>query len=152
MQISPAGLALIKAYEKCRLAPYPDSAGRPTIYWGHLIRPGETFNGTQEEADAILQRDTDFASKAVGATTRGLTQDQFDALCCFCFNVGSEEFLHSTLLKFVQMGAMREAADEFHKWDHQRDPKTHALVEVNGLLKRREAERNLFLGQPWSPP
>lgn len=70
-----------------------------------------------------------------------LTQGQFDALCCFAFNVGLERLKDSTLLRRVKNGDIEGAAQEFLRWDVAQG---HVMP---GLLKRRMAERRLFLGQ-----
>ena len=141
MQLGPRGFALIKSFEQCRLTAYADSAGVPTIGWGHTsptVRLGDTC--TQAQADAWLAADLQTAIKAVVAHTDvPLTQNQFDALVAFTFNVGIGAAMGSTLFKLVNGGHSAEAAGEFVKWDHA------GGQVVEGLLRRREAERELFL-------
>ena len=66
-------------------------------------------------------------------------QHQFDAMVDFTFNVGCSAFRHSTLLKKVNAGDMWGASNEFMKWVYVGKKK------VPGLVRRRTAERNLFL-------
>lgn len=68
-----------------------------------------------------------------------LTQGQFDALVSFAYNVGSRALSTSTLLKKLNAGDIKGAADEFLRWN-----KAGGKV-MNGLTRRREAERALFL-------
>ena len=68
-----------------------------------------------------------------------LTQNEFDALCSFIYNVGSGNFRSSTLLKELNKGNYNNAADELLRWD-----KSGGEV-LAGLSKRRAHERDLFL-------
>jgi GH24 family phage-related lysozyme (muramidase) len=68
-----------------------------------------------------------------------LTQNQFDALVSFTFNLGVGNLQTSTLLKLLNQGLMQEAADQFLRWNKA------GGKEVSGLTRRRIAERNLFL-------
>jgi lysozyme len=136
------GLALIKSFEQCRLAAYLDSVGRPTIGWGHT-GPAVTIDSvcSQADADAWLVQDTLVAQKAVNATVDvAITQNQFDALVSFTFNVGAGSEAHSTLIKMLNSGDPAGAADQFLVWN-----KTDGQINP-GLMRRREAERALFLG------
>lgn len=141
MQLGPNGLALLKSFEKCRLLAYRDMGGVWTVGWGHT-GPNVTAGTvcTQEQADAWLAEDVQAAAKAVTAHTDvPLTQNQFDALVAFTFNVGAGHFLSSTLLRLVNAGRFADAALEFPKWDHV-DGQVSA-----GLAARRAAEQRLFL-------
>ena len=68
-----------------------------------------------------------------------LTQGQFDALVSFTYNLGARSLSTSTLLKKLNAGDYRGAADEFPRWN-----KAGGQV-LAGLTRRREAERSLFL-------
>lgn len=67
------------------------------------------------------------------------TQDEFDALVDFAFNLGIGALAGSTLLKKLNAGDIEGAADEFLKWDHA------GGKVLAGLTKRRQGERALFL-------
>ena len=69
----------------------------------------------------------------------GLTQGQFDALVSFTYNLGARTLSTSTLLRKLNAGDYAGAADEFLRWN-----KAGGKV-LNGLTRRREAERALFL-------
>ncbi|EDV9112271.1 lysozyme, partial [Salmonella enterica subsp. enterica] len=71
--------------------------------------------------------------------TVALNQNQFDALVSFVFNVGRQAFSDSTLLKKLNEGNYRAAADQFTRWVYDNDK------FVQGLYNRRVAERDLFL-------
>lgn len=68
-----------------------------------------------------------------------LTQGQFDALVSFAYNVGSRALSTSTLLKKLNAGDIKDAADEFLRWN-----KAGGKV-MPGLTSRRTAERDVFL-------
>ena len=138
-EIGPRGLALIKEFEGLRLKAYLCPAKVWTIGYGSTgphVTPGLVM--TEAQADALLQRDLDRFEDAVAKAAPGATQNQFDALTSFCFNVGVGALLKSTLLKMHTARNFDAAANEFLKWDKAGG---RALA---GLAKRRKAERNLY--------
>jgi lysozyme len=138
--LAEPGLALLKSFEQCRLSTYRDSAGIPTIGWGHTDAVRMTDTCSQDQADHWLVMDVQAAVNACDANApKNLTQNQFDALVVFTFNVGVGAEAHSTLLAKLKAGDNAGAADEFLKWDHA------GGVVVPGLTRRRQAERALFL-------
>lgn len=141
MITSENGLTLIKEAEGCVLHVYKDVAGLPTIGVGHLIKAGEHFTTiTQAQADALLAQDILPAAACVSrVVTVHLTQNQFDALVSFTFNLGCGALTGSTLLKLLNSGNYAGAADQFLRWN-----KAEGRV-VQGLTTRRETERTLFL-------
>jgi lysozyme len=125
--------------------------GNPwTIAWGHTgtdVFPGLIIQ--QQHADAFLEQDLASAEKDVQQLVKvPLTQGQFDALVSFVYNVGSdidadniaEGLGDSTLLKKLNAGDYAGAAAEFGKWT-----KSGGVI-IGGLVRRRRAERDLFLG------
>lgn len=143
MQVSNNGLELIKRSEGFRGQVYLDVAGFPTIGYGHLLKPGESFsNGiTEQQVAAILASDVQEAEQAVGRLVKvALTQGQFDALVDFCFNLGAGRLAGSTLLRELNAGNHDAAAQQLLAWDHA------AGVVNAGLKARREAELQLWTG------
>lgn len=135
---------LIKAYEGLRLAAYQDSGGKWTIGWGHTgdVSPGMTI--TQHQAEALLALDISTAAQAVSRSVRvALTQAMFDALVSFTFNLGPGRLWDSTLLARINVRDYAGAAKEFARWTKGRHK--GKKVVLSGLVKRREAERELFL-------
>ena len=140
-QINQSGLDLIRAAEGCVLHPYRDGAGKPTIGIGHLILPHEHFGKiSQEQADELLQQDLRNAERSVQQlVTVPLSDNKFAALVSFTFNLGAQNLRNSTLLRDLNAGDYRGAADQFNRWVF-----AGGAVE-QGLVKRRRAERELFL-------
>lgn len=141
MQLSAAGLALLKKSEGFRDRMYLDTAGIPTIGYGHRILASESFpNGVLEsEATELLVRDVLIAEQSVKRLIRvALTQGQFDALVDFVFNLGQGRLAASTLLQDLNIGRYDAAAEQLLRWDHAGDR------EAAGLKARREAEFHLW--------
>lgn len=146
-------IPLIKEFEHSSLTAYQDQGRRWTIGWGRArdVKPGDTCTAAQ--AEAWLLEDAQFFELAVlgcvGKVT--LTNNQLAALTSFCFNVGLgyrgvksgfKELIiggPSTMLVRLRKKDFRAAADEFLRWDKV------GGAPSDGLLRRREAERALFL-------
>ncbi|GAA0690827.1 lysozyme [Dyella sp. SG562] len=141
MHTSALGVALIKQFEGLRTCAYLDAAGIWTIGYGHTgddVRSGFRIDAAQ--ADALLRKDLGTAEEAVRAwVTQPLAQPSFDALVSFVFNVGATAFAGSTLLRKLNEGDMEGAAAEFERWRYA------GGRVLPGLLRRRIAERTLFL-------
>lgn len=142
MDLSDKGLALLKGKEGCRLVPYPDAGGE-SICYGHFLRPQDSWmrtNMNQELCEIILKHDCAWAVKAVNSMVLvPLNQNQFDALVDFVYNVGETHFRQSTLLRLLNEGKYREAAEQLPLWIFSNGSAVTALVD------RRAAERALFL-------
>jgi lysozyme len=140
MSLSADGLMFIQRHEGYSVKVYKDSAGYPTIGYGHLIKSGEDFSKgiTLQQASQLLAQDTKTAVDNVNnKTTVGLTQTQFDALVDFTFNLGGLALAQSTLLKNINCGN-NVPAKNFTDWNHA------GGKVVAGLTKRRMDEFNLF--------
>jgi lysozyme len=143
MQLSTEGLDLVKRSEGFRDRIYRDVAGFPTIGYGHLVRPDESFpiGVTESQAAAILATDVQQAEQAVARLVKvALTQGQFDALVDFCFNLGQGRLAESTLLKELNAGRFEAAAEQLLRWDHA------GAQENAGLKARREVEFEMWMG------
>lgn len=137
---SKDGLHLTEMFEGCKLFSYQDSKGVWTIGYGHTFKVGPGMTCTQEQAEAWLREDVLRAANAVNTLVRiSLEQSEFDALVDFVFNLGIGNFRDSTLLRLINQNALREAADEFPKWD------MCGGQHLAGLRKRRLAEQAEFL-------
>lgn len=143
MKISQRGIDLIKEFEGVRLEAYNDGANIPTIGVGHtkLVSYGDV--ATMEQVDAWLREDLKDAENAVNKNVKvDLQQGQFDALVSLVFNIGGGAFAKSTLLKMLNSGDYFGAADQFLVW------RNAGGKVMKGLVRRREAEREMFLVMP----
>lgn len=141
MKTSDNGIQFIKQFEGFSATAYPDSAGKNTIGFGHLIKDGETFDTiTEDQALALLASDLGWAETVVSRDVLvTINQNQFDALVDFVFNIGSANFRNSHLLAALNDDNFDIAADELLMWDHA------GGAEIAGLERRRKAERELFI-------
>lgn len=139
MVISNNGLNLIKHYEGLRLKAYKCPANVMTIGYGHTKGVKETDEITEGVAENYLREDLKPIENYLNAELI-LTQNQFDALCSFCFNVGLGAFQKSTLLKKIKANAAKhEIYEEITKWRYI------GKQVSQGLLNRRIAEGNLYI-------
>lgn len=100
MDVSPAGLAVIREREGCRLEAYRDSRGIWTIGVGHVPgHPGQTV--TQAEADNLLHQDLAPIIKELNDIGVIKFQCEFDALCSLIFNIGLGAFRGSTVRRML---------------------------------------------------
>lgn len=147
METSKAGLELIKSFEGLRLEAYPDpgTGGEPwTIGYGHTggVKPGTKI--TKENAEQLLKLDLDRFERAVDKLiTVPLTQNEFDALVSFTFNVGEGALEDSTLRKRLNKGEPKATVlkEELPRWN-----KGGSGV-MEGLVRRRAAEVKLATEQ-----
>ena len=163
---------LIKAFEgipdgdpsTVNIDPYLCPADVWTIGWGHAItqdgvqlkgsanraRAKSLFPGgiTRPQAEALLRGDLipRAATVARGAKV-ALNDGQFGALLSLLFNIGAGNLEASTLLRRLNQGNFAAAAEQFLAWDKARVK--GVLTSLPGLLRRRKAERAMFLGEDW---
>jgi lysozyme len=158
MTISEVGIQLIKSFEGCHNSPYRCPAGLWTIGYGHVLYPEQARLKTPERAsyplkpehdrvwdaieiDSLLEKDllrfTNGVRRYCPAAADNMCH--LDAMVSFAFNVGLGNLQSSTLRMKYSRGDYQGAAEEFLKWN-----KAGGKV-LNGLVRRREAERALFL-------
>jgi GH24 family phage-related lysozyme (muramidase) len=145
MRVSESGINLIKQFEGCELTAYQDSVSVWTIGygWTHPVN-GKKIDSSmtidQQTAEQLLKSGVVQYEQGVSQLVNvGINQNQFDALVDFAYNLGVDALKGSTLLKKLNAGDYAGAADEFPKWVNA------GGVRLNGLVKRRNAERELFL-------
>ena len=137
--MNPA-IPLIKEFEGCKLKAYKCPADVWTIGYGHTDGVKEDDEITQQEADRLLASDVELFSTGVQRLVASdINRNQLGALTSFAFNVGLGNLRHSTLLKLVKTEEFTEAADQFARWNKA------AGKVLPGLVRRREAEQQLFL-------
>ncbi len=147
--INQAGLQLVKEFEGLakrlpdgRIAAYLDAVGIPTIGYGHTqdVQLGHMID--VKKAEALLLDDLQIAESGVEDLVKvSLSDNQFSALVSFAFNVGTGALARSTLLKHLNRGDYKGAADQFLRWVRAGGRK------LPGLVRRRQAERKLFLSE-----
>lgn len=145
MNTSQTGINLIKGFEGKRLAAYDDGVGVWTIGYGTIkypngvrVKKGDTCTDTQ--AESYLKNDLVKFESAINRLVKvPLNQNQFDALSSFTYNLGETNLSKSTLLKKLNAKDYAGAADQFLVWNRA------GGKVLTGLVRRREAERNLFL-------
>ena len=148
MKTGERGLALIKEFEGCKLSAYQCPAGIWTIgigstYYGDgtPVTKNRTLP-TEKAAIALLAATIGQYEKAVNAMGVELTQNEFDALVCLCYNIGAGNFLKSTLVKMLKAGDDKaEIAQQFLRWNKA------GGKPLAGLTRRRNAEAELFLSE-----
>lgn len=154
LTISQKGIDLIKEFEglhdgnkkTATIEPMLDPIGIPTIGWGSTtyedgrrVKMGDP-GITLEQAESLLVHHLQVAEATVRSLVKvPLNQNQFDALVSFVYNLGAGNFGSSTLLKKINSGCFSCAAKEFGRWNRA------GGKVLNGLTKRREKERSLFM-------
>ena len=162
MHFSNNGIAVLKQLEGCvkqngKHVVYDDQTGKPvapneplphgaTIGYGHLIKSGERFaDGISENAaTSLLRTDITTAEFVVqNCINVPITQNQFDALVIFAYNIGAKNFINSTVVKYINNPDFRNAIyptleSAWHAWNKSNGR------EMSGLRRRRDAELKLF--------
>ena len=141
MRTSQKCVSLIKSFEGLRLKSYQDSAGVWTIGYGATRGVTAGMIITKEQAERMLINDIGrFEPEIERLVKVSLSQDQWDALMSFTYNLGAQKLGSSTLLKLLNAANYNGAAEQFSRWN-----KAGGQV-LSGLVKRRAAERVMFLG------
>ena len=145
MTSSKAAVDLIKQFEGLRLEAYLCPAHVWTIGWGHTAGVQAGTRITEERAEELLRQDMEQVEAGLATVIRvPLTQGQHDALVSLCFNLrGGAQGLPSIAPRLVaklRAGDTAGAADELLDID-----RANGKV-LPGLVRRREAERALFVG------
>lgn len=136
MKTSQRGLILLENREGKRNKAYLDSKGIPTIGVGHTSP--EVYIGlvwTDQQIMDALADDVKTAEDCINKYVKvPLTQNQFDALVSFIFNIGVAAFIHSTLLKDLNTGNYKQADKDFEMW--------HIPKDIIGRRNGEEAQFN----------
>lgn len=144
--LNQATIDLVKEFEGLRTTAYKDSAGVWTIGYGTTARAGvgiepvEGMEITEAEAEYYLQKGLEkFSTEITGSITQPINENEFGAFVSLAYNIGSGAFKRSTALRKFNAGDKQGAANAMLMWN-----KAGGRV-LNGLIRRREAERALFL-------
>ena len=144
MKVSQEGVDLIKHFEGCYLNAYLCPAGVWTVGYGHTkgVKEGDAIE--QEAAEAFLIEDLESFEQAVTRLVEvPLTQQQFDALVSWTFNLGAGNLAESTLLRKLNNYQYAEVPEQMMRW-----VKAGGQV-LDGLVRRRAAEAALFQNKDW---
>lgn len=142
---SKKGKDFIKSWESLQLKSYlPTLDDVWTIGFGTTrikgvpVFPGMTI--TKERAEELFEQDLDYFERCVfDLVKRKLSQNQFDALVSFAYNVGVIAFKDSTLLERINDGSpVLSVGEQFDRWVFQ------GKTRLKGLVRRRAAERAIF--------
>ena len=145
MKTSQYGIDLIKHFEGCVLNAYKCPAGVWTIGYGHTkdVQPGDEWS--EDHADHMLEVELhEYEGYINNLVTCPLTQNQFDALVSWVYNLGSANLQASTLLKRLNAGDYPDVPNQIKRWN-----KAGGEV-LEGLTRRREAEATMFEGGEWT--
>ena len=152
MRISPTGLAIVKAFEGCLepvkgrsgyFKPYVDPVGVLTIGYGHTNHHEPKFTTatvwSQQQCDAALADDmATFEAHVSKYAEIALNQNEFDALVSWAYNTGGP--VTATLWRKLNSGDRASIPKELAKWNRG------GGKVLNGLVRRRTAEAQLFAG------
>jgi len=144
MRTGRDGVELIRHFEGCRFDAYLCPAGVWTIGYGHTADVKEGDSIDQEAAEAFLIEDLEKFEQAVTRLVDvPLTQQQFDALVSWTFNLGAGNLAESTLLRKLNNYQYAEVPEQMMRW-----VKAGGQV-LDGLVRRRAAEAALFQNKDW---
>lgn len=144
MKISAEGLALIKKFEGCELTAYQCSAGVWTIGYGHTKGVEKGMTISKESAEEMLVEElNEYENYISDNVTSPLSQNQFDAMVSWVYNLGPSNLLASTLLKVLNAGDYDGVPAQIKRWNKA------GGQTLDGLIRRREAESLLFQNKEW---
>ena len=145
MKLNKLGIDLMHFFEGCKLEAYQCSAKVWTIGWGNTfyengtpVKQGDKI--TQDRANSLFVFVANkFADEIKKLIKTNLSENQFSALVCFAYNVGTGNLAKSTLLKKVNVNPNDPSiSNEFLRWNKAGGK---ALL---GLTRRRTAESKLY--------
>lgn len=143
IETSSQGIAMIKQFEAFRAYPYKDSNGIRTIGYGHAITSVENKRinyVTKREAEELLRGDVTSAEQCIHQLISfSLTQNQFDALVSFVFNIGCPNFRNSHVYLYLKGKDFKNAVLYWKKWAYGNNG-----MLLGGLVRRRSQEVQLF--------
>lgn len=143
--ISPVGYDLIKQFEGFRADAYLDTGGVWTIGYGTIkypngVRVKKGDRVTMDQALTYLKSDCGWVDSCLDSKVKvKISQQQFDALASFVYNVGESQFSSSTLLRKINLGDFKGAGSELDRWVYDNGKK------IDGLANRRAKEKSVFL-------
>ena len=145
MKTSEEGISLIKKFEGCKLEAYLDAVDVPTIAYGRTkdVKIGDIC--TQQQAEDWLEEElVEYEGYVNEAVKVELTQPQFDSLVSWTYNLGPSNLNRSSMLRVLNASDYDNVPEQIMRWN-----KAGGRV-LPGLVRRREAEAEMFKGNDWS--
>ncbi len=144
MRTGETGLNLIKGYEGLRMSAHYAPSEQWTVGYGHTSTARHGMAVTEGDAERLLRDDVGPLEQLISDTVRApLNQNEHDALVSLIFNIGEENWKRSTVLRKLNAGDKIGAANAFELWT--KAYVNNELVTLDGLVRRRAAEKSLFL-------
>lgn len=139
MQTSKKGIEVLKHFESLRLEAYQDSVGVWTIGYGHIkgVQSGDIITESQAE-EMLVEEMPEYEGYVNKAVQVPLTQDQYDALVVWTYNLGGGALRSSTLLKKLNAGEYDEVPAQMKRWNKA------GGKALRGLTRRRWSEAHLW--------
>ena len=143
--ISEKGFSIIREAESLELIAYLDTGGVWTIGYGTIkypngvrVKKGDVC--TRGQAEIWLKNDCLWVDACLDKHVKvAVSQNQFDALASFVYNIGETAFIKSTMLTLINNSNFSSAASQFDRWIYDNGK------EIKGLVNRRAKEKTLFL-------
>jgi len=145
MKTSEEGKTLIKKFEGCKLRTYLDAVDVPTIAYGRTkdVKIGDIC--TQQQAEDWLEEElVEYEGYVNEAVKVELTQPQFDSIVSWTYNLGPSNLNRSSMLRVLNASDYDNVPEQIMRWN-----KAGGRV-LPGLVRRREAEAEMFKGNDWS--
>jgi GH24 family phage-related lysozyme (muramidase) len=144
MRTGDTGLNLIKGYEGLRMSAHYAPNEQWTVGYGHISSARHGMSVTEGDAERLLKDDVQPIEQLISDTVRApLNQNEHDALVSLIFNIGEDNWKRSTVLRKLNAGDKIGAANAFELWTKAHI--SNELVALDGLVRRRAAEKSLFL-------
>ncbi|WP_411816029.1 lysozyme [Hyphococcus sp. DH-69] len=144
MRTGETGLNLIKGYEGLRMSAHYAPTEQWTVGYGHTGSARHGMSVTEGDAERLLKDDVQPIEQLISDTVRApLNQNEHDALVSLIFNIGEDNWKRSTALRKLNAGDKLGAANAFEYWT--KAYVNNELVTLDGLVRRRAAEKSLFL-------
>ena len=144
MRTGETGLNLIKGYEGLRMTAHYAPSEQWTVGYGHTGSARHGMSVTEGDAERLLSEDVRPIEAVLADTVRApLNQNEHDALVSLIFNIGEENWRRSSVLRKLNAGDKLGAADAFEFWT--KAYVNNELTTLDGLVRRRAAEKSLFL-------
>lgn len=145
-KLSKQGIQMLERFEGFRSNVYIAPNGKRTIGYGHELRGHDVIhNMTRMQAEAYVHQDLkgarDFLDKQ---QLPWMTQNKCDALLLLIYNIGLSKFTKSPIWTYLKQGKFDQATNHWLRYTYAHDPITGKQMSLDGLVKRRQAEVDLF--------